>query len=111
MKKLLFLFACLLLLAPLAAHGEEAQYDLTLMVYMCGSNLESEYGSASEDIREMLSSGCDFSRTKVLVMTGGATRWDSAIEPDRLTVLELLTYAIRTLREEQGKKLLALGEG
>ena len=31
--------------------------------------------------------------------------------PDRLTVLELLTYAIRTLREEQGKKLLALGEG
>ena len=31
--------------------------------------------------------------------------------PDRLAVLELLSYAVRTIREEQGKKLTALAAG
>ena len=53
---LLLFLACLALAAGCAgarAEGGENR-KLTLMVYLCGSNLESAYGSASADIEEML---------------------------------------------------------
>lgn len=53
----------------------QPQKQLTLMVYMCGSNLESDYGSASCDIFEMARSGFDADAVNVLVFTGGSTRW------------------------------------
>ncbi len=56
----------------LSVQGEKA---LTLMVYMCGSNLESDYGSASADIFEMALSDFDADQVNVLVFTGGSTRW------------------------------------
>ena len=63
--------------APAAADSEPSR-KLTLMVYMCGSNLESEYGSASADIREMVDAGVSFRDVSVLVMTGGSHSRDSA---------------------------------
>ena len=83
MKKLLWLLVIILMLGVVgvAAHAEEQQRSLTLMVYMCGSNLESAYGSASADIQEMLESGFQDSRISVLVMAGGAktrNRWFDA---------------------------------
>ena len=83
MKKLLWLLVIILMLGVVgvAAHAEEQQRSLTLMVYMCGSNLESAYGSASADIQEMLESGFQDSRISVLVMAGGEktrNRWFDA---------------------------------
>lgn len=51
------------------AEAEKAG-KLTVMVYMCGSNLESGYGSASKDLDEMVSAGIGQDVT-VLVMAGG----------------------------------------
>ncbi len=48
---------------------------LTLMVYMCGSDLESICGSAARDLSEMALSGCDSGKVNVVVMTGGAQKW------------------------------------
>ena len=45
---------------------------LTIMVYMCGSNLESAGGSATEDIQEMLASVPEGRDIALLVMTGGS---------------------------------------
>ena len=53
--------------------GEEG--DLTIMIYMVGSNLESDYGCASRDIREIAQSGADFSKVNVVVAAGGASHW------------------------------------
>ena len=39
---------------PADAVETEKRYDTTVMVYLCGSNLESEGGSATADITEML---------------------------------------------------------
>jgi len=39
------------------ASGETAPRKLTLMVYMCGSNLESQYGSAPRTIRRWFGRG------------------------------------------------------
>ncbi|MCR4875970.1 MAG: hypothetical protein K5922_02220, partial [Clostridiales bacterium] len=52
--------------------GEVAGKKLTLMIYMCGSNLESSYGSASLDIQEMLGAELNSRELNVLVMTGGS---------------------------------------
>ena len=52
-----------------------SQGDLTVMLYMIGSNLESDYGAASEDILEIAQSGADFSSLNVVVAAGGASHW------------------------------------
>lgn len=49
--------------------------DVTLMIYMIGSNLESDYGCASADIMEIAQSGADFGSLNVVVAAGGATKW------------------------------------
>ena len=46
----------------------------TVFVYLCGSNLESQGGSATKDINEMIkASGSD--KVKFVVETGGARSW------------------------------------
>lgn len=46
----------------------------TLMIYMCGSDLESDAGYASDDIDEMLETQLA-KEVNVLIYTGGATSW------------------------------------
>ena len=53
--------------------------DYTVMVYVVGSNLESHYGAATNDINEMIASGLDYSKNNLLVYTGGSKRWTSDI--------------------------------
>ncbi|MCC8104033.1 MAG: clostripain-related cysteine peptidase [Clostridiales bacterium] len=54
----------------------DAEDEYTLMVYMVGSNLESDYGAASADLMEMLYSGVDCSKVNVLIYTGGSSSWE-----------------------------------
>ena len=53
----------------------EPSRELTLMVYLCGSDLESGNGSASADIAEMMAAQYDARRVTVLVMSGGTSAW------------------------------------
>lgn len=50
----------------------------TIMIYMVGSDLESEYAAASSDIDEILNSGYDESSMHVLLYTGGCQRWHTS---------------------------------
>ncbi len=65
------LFLCILL-SVLCMASHAAAENTTLMVYMCGSNLESRFGSASADMREMIDSAFDGEMLTVLVMAGGS---------------------------------------
>jgi len=48
----------------------------TVMIYMCGSNLESDNGFASADIKEMLKA--DYSEdVNILIETGGTRKWNA----------------------------------
>ena len=53
--------------------GETSSH--TMMIYMIGSNLESEYGAASQDIMEIAQSGANFGNLNVVVAAGGASHW------------------------------------
>ena len=55
---------------------------LTLMVYMCGSDLESRGDHASADIGEMAFSGFNSDEVNVIVMAGGARKWKQTFIPD-----------------------------
>ncbi len=66
---------------------------MTLMVYLCGSNLESSPGSsqnsycASRDLVEIAQSGFDETAVNVIVMAGGADQWGIDAIPARTTGL------------------------
>lgn len=47
----------------------------TIMVYMVGSDLESEYGNATLDLEEMMAAGADTEHNNIVVYTGGASKW------------------------------------
>lgn len=56
-----------------SAQAEDGK--VVVMVYMVGSNLESEAGLASTDIVEMIESGFDTENMDVVVCAGGASNW------------------------------------
>ena len=63
-------------LNDMAAIAQSVEGKVTLMLYMCGSSLESERGYASGDLAEVMASGFDEQKVTVLVMAGGsASDW------------------------------------
>ena len=83
------LLLCLLFLLPSAAQGQD-DAALTLMVYMTGSNLESEAGMASRDLQEMMTA-LSLSQTpvNVLVMAGGSAAWKNGISSEDTSIYAL----------------------
>ena len=81
----------LLILAVFSASADTAEpgRKLTLMVYLCGSNLESEYGSASADLREMMAAQADPQKVSVLVMAGGSSFWRTGFDSRQTSILEI----------------------
>ena len=62
----------------------------TIMIYMNGSDLESEHGEATKDIKEMLSSGVDTELYNIIIFTGGTYRWqNNTIPSDECAVWRL----------------------
>jgi len=99
MKKLLcVIFVLLLALACLLpASAQSTQQKLTLMIYMCGSNLESSYGSASADLQEMFAAAPGLQDVSVLIMNGGSTRWSTGYDPSQLQISELGKRGMRVV--------------
>ena len=67
----------------------------TIMIYMVGSNLESEYGAATSDLNEMIKSGVDFENINIVVYTGGSKYWrTSSISNEENAIYELSSEGI-----------------
>ncbi|MBQ1642236.1 MAG: hypothetical protein II104_04240 [Oscillospiraceae bacterium] len=47
---------------------------VTVMLYMCGTDLESKYGMATSDLKEMASANIS-DKLNIIVETGGCKRW------------------------------------
>ncbi len=56
---------------------EQATDDYTIMIYMCGSNLESSYGYSTGDIKEILNVSGQPDGVNIIIETGGASSWKS----------------------------------
>ena len=53
----------------------------TLMLYMCASDLESEFGFATEDLNEIMY-GYTAGNLNVIVQTGGTAEWQNTVVAD-----------------------------
>ena len=52
---------------------------VTVMVYLCGTDLESENGMGTADLNEMLHASLDDERVNVIVETGGTKKWNNTV--------------------------------
>ena len=74
---------------------EQAGDKWTIMIYMCGADLESDSGQASGDIKEILNVSNQPDDVNIIIETGGASSWklgssyiggsDSSIPSNKLT--------------------------
>lgn len=72
--------------------------DRTFMVYITGSNLESEAAAATLDINEMVGSNYNPEHTKVLIYTGGTKKWSmDEISPEENAIFEVTSDGINKL--------------
>lgn len=74
------------------APGDSTTKEYTVMVYIVGSDLESnaEVGCASLDMTEMMDSGLDPSRVNLVVYTGGSRYWHNGVPSDCNALYQLV---------------------
>mgnify|MGYP002624968212 CR=1 FL=1 len=77
---------------------------VTLMVYMCGTDLESSYGMATNDLREM--ANADLSdKVNIIVYTGGCRQWKTnGISSSTNQIYKIGSGSMANLVESDGEK-------
>ena len=76
---------------------------VTLMVYMCGTDLESNYAMATNDLQEMLSANLDTDRVRILVYTGGCRKWkNSVFSNSKNEIYQVVKGGVKPLSPNEG---------
>ena len=81
----------------LAEAGGSGEKLATVMVYLCGTDLESMNGQATKAISEIAASRFNADAVNVVLLLGGSTRWSTGYSADELTVLEIGARRPRTV--------------
>lgn len=80
---------------------------VTLMIYMCGSDLESKYGTASVDINEILSADIS-ENVNVLIQTGGCVDWtNEQISEERTQIFSVENGELQLVNDNLGLRNMA----
>ena len=75
---------------------------VTVMIYMCGTDLESKYGMATKDLQEMLDATIS-NKINVIVETGGCSRWQNdIISNTNNQIYKVEDNGLRTLESNAG---------
>ncbi len=78
----------------------------TIMVYMCGTDLESKSGMATNDLNEMLSASFS-DNINLIVYTGGCKGWkNSVISSDRNQIYQIKDGKFICLEDNMGKNTM-----
>ena len=94
-----------------AAETAETNGEWTIFVYLCASDLETDCGSATNDLMEMIKAQKD-GNVRVVVETGGAKEWwnstASAGELDRFLIDDDGIHTLDALKEKSMAKASTL---
>ena len=75
---------------------------VTIMVYMCGADLESQQGMATSDLKEMASAKFE-GNVNLLVYTGGAKKWrNNVVSASRNQIYQIKDGAFYCLKDDMG---------
>ena len=79
---------------------------VTLMVYMCGTDLESRSGMATSDMQEMLNAGVG-QNVNLLVYTGGCNGWKNNVISSRTNqIYQVTDKGLNCLEKDLGKRAM-----
>jgi len=82
----------------------------TIMVYMCGTDLEANNGMATADLQEMLNSQIS-DKVNIIVETGGASSWKNNVISNRTNQrYQVTSEGLRLLERDLGKKSMVKPE-
>ncbi|MCL1788168.1 MAG: clostripain-related cysteine peptidase, partial [Defluviitaleaceae bacterium] len=96
---ILFAVAFFVLAAAVSIFATPAAKPYTIMIYMNGSDLESDHGLATNDLAQMLESGIKSHNANIIILTGGTRQWmNDAIPENDCVVWQLGDGAIRKVR-------------
>ncbi len=97
------------------ASGSRAKYTkfvgngndtVTIMVYMCGTDLESKYGMASNDLGEMAAAQLS-DKINLLVYTGGCSKWKTqGIDNKTNQIYQVVSGGLKPLVKDDGNKVM-----
>jgi len=59
----------------------------TIMIYMNGSDLESDFGLATDDLAELIDSGLKSQNASITILTGGTNRWMNNAIPENECII------------------------
>ena len=84
-------------------NGEDT---VTVMVYMCGTDLESNYGMATSDLQEMTNAAIG-SNVNVIVETGGCKLWkNKLISASTNQIYKVESGGLRLVKDNIGSKAM-----
>ena len=76
---------------------------MTIMVYMCGTDLESKYGMGTSDLQEMLNASSN-DNLNIIVFTGGCKEWkNNVVSSTNNMILQVKDGKIYKLQENAGQ--------
>jgi len=77
---------------------------VTIMVYMCGTDLESKYGMASSDMKEMKTASFG-DNVNIIVFTGGCSKWKTSGISNKVNqIYQIKNGQIIRLSDDAGNK-------
>ena len=95
------------------ADGSRAKYTdifgnntdtVTIMIYMCGTDLESKYGMGSSDLQEMANAQYG-DNVNLIVYTGGCSQWKtSSISNSTNQIYQVINGGLKLLVSDDGSK-------
>ncbi len=88
-----------------AVSGNTGIYKQTVMVYIVGSDLESDVGAASSDIEEMEESGLNPEYVNLLAYTGGSYSWSSDISSNKNSIYRITEGKKELVASEKQKNM------
>ncbi len=93
MKKKVFaaLLALSMLLSAVPVIGETApaEKDVTVMIYMCGADLELKRFQGTSTMAEINATGFNTEKVNVIALLGGTSAWSRGYDTSKLTVVQL----------------------
>ena len=79
---------------------------VTMMVYLCGTDLESKYGMATNDLKEMANATIN-NKLNIIVYTGGCSSWKtSGISSSQNQIYKIENGAMTCLSKNEGNASL-----
>ena len=80
----------------------KGQDDVTIMIYMCGTDLESKYGMGTSDLNEMVKATIS-DQVNVIVETGGCRAWkNNVISSSVNQIYQVQTGGLKRLEKDFG---------